>query len=198
MDEPAGRAGQQASDVGHRCLLAVHDAEAIRDVEIGKTREFSSECGALLRILARFPGIETYVLKEDDIAGRHRANERARLRTGDVGAQRYRSIEKFAQACSHRRKAQRRVWLTLGPAEVGNHDDLCSGPAQVAQGRQAGLDASIVGDDPSAVRSVTEGHIEVGADDNDPPRHIKVIKRLHGDAYSFEPTRPTRSTRRLL
>ena len=103
-------------------------------------------------------------------------HERARLRTGDVSAERNRSIKKFAEPRSHRRETQRCIRLTLGPTEMGNQNDLRLGSAQVVQGGQAGPNSAVVGDDPGSVRPVTKRHIEVRTDDNCAPGNLEVVE----------------------
>jgi hypothetical protein len=63
---------------------AVHRAEAVRDVEVGGTRELVGEVPAAHVILAGLGLVEAQVLEHDHVAGTRSRDRGAGRRAGDV------------------------------------------------------------------------------------------------------------------
>ena len=147
QDEPAGGVRQQLGDVGHRGLLAVHDPEAVGDVDVGQCGQLVGERAALGGVLAGLARVEPDVLQQRHLAVGHR-------RHGGLGPGAGRGIgqhdvlaEQLAEPRGHRAPARARAsGSPLGrprcAATITFAPDRSGG-----QGGKAGPDAAVVGDD---------------------------------------------------
>ena len=71
----------------------------------------------------------------------------------------------------------------LGPAEVGAHDHPGAPAGQGGQRRQAGPDPAVVGD-----HLAVERHVEVGAQQDHPARHVEIVGPLHRHRARYAPS----------
>ncbi len=89
--------------------------------------------------------------------------------------QRHLGAEQLAEAGGDRGQAQLRNDLALRAAEVGHQDDLRAFFAQGLDGRQSGLDTTVIGD-----RGAVQRNVEIGANQNALALEIsKVLECLH-------------------
>ena len=144
---PPMACGQQPRHVVHAGLLAVHDAEAVGDEDVGQRGELAGERLALGLVLAGLARVEADVLQHRDLSvGERRRRWRGRSSPTVSSAKATSAPEQLAEAGRDRPQGVRRVGRALGSAEVGHHRHPGAGLGQPAQGGQAGADAPVVGD----------------------------------------------------
>jgi hypothetical protein len=152
-------------DAVGRGVGAVRRAERVVDVDVGERCELSRESG-VVGLLAR---IEAHVLQHQHLTGHHALDGLLCLGSdggvdeGDVPA------EEPLQHTPDRPERVLRFRLTLGAAEVAHEDHLGVVVDQVADGRQRGADARVVGDG-----AVGERHVEVDAHEHALPVDVDV------------------------
>ena len=195
--EPAGGVRQQAGDVVDRRLLAVHDAEAVGDEDVGERGELPGELGPLLVGLGRLARVEPEVLEQ------RRRRRRAGGRDGGLGR------------LPHRVGGEGDVRPSSSPSRsaTGASEYLSSGAplgrprwAHTTTVAPASARASIVGTDArmrpsSVIVCAVQRHVEVGPDEDalaaqvaSPPGGRRESRSRPQRAL---PTSTTRSTRRL-
>ena len=157
----------------------MHDAEAVGDEDLTESGDLLGVCGALFRILAGFLRVETHVLQQHDVAIVHSGDLGLGVLTIGVGSQRNGDAKQLAETGGDRSQGQFRNDLALRTAEVGHQNDLSALLAQSLDGRQGGLDATIIGD-----RGAVQRNVEIGANQNALALEIsKVLECLH--VYPF-------------
>ncbi len=161
LDEEAGRGGQDLGEVVDARLLAMHDAEAVRDQGIAEFGELSGERAALRVILRRLTRVEAEVLDHRDVAV-------LQSRDGVAGGLPHRVTgegdglaEQLRQSLGDRRQAVLRVGRPIRAPEVrADHD----ASALVDEGVERGEGCphtAIVRDD-----AVLQGDVQITADDD--------------------------------
>ena len=112
---------QERRQLGHRCLLSVHDAETIGDEQIPEVGQLAGERGALSRVLTRFTSIESDVLENHDSAVCRSTQLVSRLR--HIGCDRHVDGQQTRQLLSYRGQAGLRSHDSLGSPQVGQQQD---------------------------------------------------------------------------
>ncbi len=155
------------------------DTETVGHEDLAEGGDLLGVGCALLRILAGLFRVVTDVLQQHDIAIVHRGD--LGLSVGAIGVlgQRNGDAEQFAKADGDRSQGQFRNDLALRTAEVGHQNDLGAFFAQGLDGRQGGLDTTIIGD-----RGAVQRDVEISADQNALALEIsKILECLH--VYPF-------------
>ena len=179
LDQQAGSSRKIGSNVVIGALCAVHDAEAIGYERFAERSNLLGISGALLRILAGFFRVVTHVLQQNDIAVAHCGDLGLGILTIGVFSQRDLDAEQLAETSSDRGKGQFRNDLALRTAEVSHQNDLRAFFAQGLNGRQSGLDTTVIGD-----RGAVQRNVEIGANENALALEIsKILECLH--VYPF-------------
>ena len=179
QDEAARGVRQQPRDVGDAGLLAVHDAEAVADEQVGEPGELGGEGTAYGGVLARLAGVVAHVLQQGDVAVAEPGHHRRRGLAGHVGREGDRAPEQLGEARGDRRERQLGLGLALGAAQVGHEDDARPARAQRLDGRQRRADAAVVGDATRAVAGVLERDVEVRPHEDPATGDVEVVDRLH-------------------
>ena len=167
---------EQPRDVVHAGLLAVHDAEAVGDEDVGQRGELAGERLALGLVLAGLARVEADVLQHRHLAVREALTTAARALSPTVSSAKATSAPSSSpEAGGDRAQGVRRVRRTLRPPEVGHHRHPRARLGQPAQGGQAGPDAPVVGD-----ALAVERDVEVGPHQHGPaPEVTEVVDRRH-------------------
>ena len=153
----------------------MHNAEAIGYEGLAKGGNLLGVCGTLLRILAGLLRIETHVLQQYDIAVVHCGDLGLGVLTIGIGGQRDLNAEQLAKTSGDRCEGQLRHDLALRTTEMSHQNDLCAFFAQGLDGRQSGLDTTVIGD-----RGAVQRNVEISADQNALALEIsKILKCLH-------------------
>ncbi len=179
LDQQAGSGRKVGGDVVVGALGAVDDTETVGHEDLAEGGDLLGVGCALLRILAGLFRVVTDVLQQHDIAIVHRGD--LGLSVGAIGVlgQRNGDAEQFAKADGDRSQGQFRNDLALRTAEVGHQNDLGAFFAQGLDGRQGGLDTTIIGD-----RGAVQRDVEISADQNALALEIsKILECLH--VYPF-------------
>jgi hypothetical protein len=167
------------TDVSHRCLVAVHDPEPVRHVQVAQRGQLSGQRLTLLDDLAGLARVETDVLEQDDVARLEGGNHRAGVRPGDVICHLDIGVEQLAEPVSDRLQREPLDPLALGTTHVRDQDDLGALVPQVRDRRQGSADATVIGDDLGVVRAVGtvgQGDVEVRPDQHGPPGDLEVVE----------------------
>ena len=165
LEQPAGRAGQQLRHPVGRGVGAVGGAERVVHEHLAERRVPLRQ----LRVVVGLAVEEAHVLDHHHVA----AGQRGRV--GLVG-QRHVQLQQLAEPRRHRRQRQLRV-APLRPAQVGQqHQSLGALLAQLAQGRQRGPDAGVVGD-----LAVAQRDVEVHPRYDGLAGHVEVVQRVQAD-----------------
>ena len=191
--------GRQPRDVEDRRLLAVHDAEAVGDVDVGERGELVGELGRRsASSLAVSPALKRRFSSSTTSPSPGRVDGGLRALADRVGRERHVAAEQLAEAGGDGGQGVLVLGRALGPAEVGAHDDAGARLGQGRDRRDGGPDAAVVGDRAIAV----ERHVEVGPDQDALARAGRPGRRSTSMSSCARrqrevPTRVTRSTRRL-
>ena len=157
----------------------MHDTEAVGHEDFAEGGDLLGVCGTLLRILAGLFRIETDVLQQHDITIAHRGDLGLRVLTVGICGQRNGDAEQLAETGGDRSQGQFRNDLALRTAEMSHQNDLRTLFAQSLDGRQGGLDTTIIGD-----RGAVQRNVEIGANQNALALEIsKILECLH--VYPF-------------
>jgi len=148
-------------DVVDRRLLAVDDAEAVRDVDVGQGGQLVGELGALGVDLGGLASVEPDVLEEGDLPVLQRGDRGPGGLTDQVPGEGDLGAEQLAEAPGHGTERVLGVRSALRTSEVGHDDDACPLVDQRLQRRQRGPDAPVVRDG-----LAVERHVEVGSDEH--------------------------------
>ena len=183
------------------------DAESVGHEGVGQSGQLRSERGPLGLVLARLAGVEPDVFQQGDVTLGEAGDDGLGRRPHRVGGEGDRPAEQLAHPADDR---SQRVFLlggTLGPPEVGAHNDACTRLGQRLDGRHRRPDPAVVGD----IAVTVERDIEIRTDEDALTAQVaQVGSGLHGTnllssgvylnlaGQSLEPTRRQRSTRRLL
>ena len=157
----------------------MHDTEAIGHESLAESGDLLGVCGTLFRILAGLLRVEAHILQQHNVTVVHCGDLGLCILTIGVGCQRNLNAKQFAKASGNRSQGQLRNDLALRTAEVSHQDDLGAFFAQGLDGRQSGLDATVVGDGGAVQRDV-----EISANQNALALEIsKILECLH--VYPF-------------
>ena len=170
----AGRVREAQGDVVDTGLLAVQDAEAVRDVQVGQRGELVGEHAPRRVVLAGLPCVEPQVLEHDQLAGAHRGHGRPRGWSGRVGGQLDRPAEQLAEPGRDRAQRVPRVRLARRQAEMSADDHLGVAVQQGGQGRERGPDPAVIGD-----AAAVERHVEIDAHQHALACNHEVVDCLH-------------------
>ena len=181
-DQVAGRVREAQGDVVHTGLLAVQDAEPVRDVPVGQRGELVGECAPRRVVLAGLPRVEAEVLKHDQPAGAHRGDGRLRGWSCRVGGQLDRPAKQLAEPGRGRRQRVPRVGLARRAAEMSADDHLGVAVQERGQSRERGPDPAVIGD-----AAAVERHVEIVAHQHVLACDHEVVDCLHRE-ISFDPT----------
>jgi hypothetical protein len=174
-------------DVVDRRVLAVHRAEAVGHVCVGKLGELVRELTPLGVVLAGLAGVEADVLEHGDLPVLEAPDGLAGRVAHGVGGERDVEAEQLAEAYGDRPQRVAVLRLALRPAQVRGHDHPGAGLGQGLDGRDAGPDPAVVGD----LRAV-QGHVEVRPDQD--PFSRDALQELWGQpgvlphSYRVSPT----------
>ena len=157
LDQVAADGGQVLRHAGGRGVRAVHGAEGVGNVHVGKRGEFLDE-GIVVLLFTR---IEPGVFKQDDLSVFQRGGFRLRVGTDRVGGERDLHAEQFGEPDGDGGQTVFRVDLPLRLAHMGAEDDLRALTHQVLDGGKRLDDPLVRGDDPVLLRDV-----EVAADEH--------------------------------
>jgi hypothetical protein len=180
----------------------VHGTEGVVDVGAA-TRTLAGEGGepvgegaALVVVLTGLGLFEPHVLQQQHVAVLHLRHLVPRGRAGDAVVAGFRERDRPAEQLTHplgdRRERVLRVDLSLGAAEVRQHDHPRARVGERPDHREAGPDAAVVGD-AGRPRGLTRGvggverNVEVGADEHasaPDPLVQEVVEGLHGRGES--------------
>ena len=128
--------------------------EGVVDVDLAKGREIGGEGG----VVGLFPGVETQILEQRELAIAKLGHHRPGLGADTVAGEGHASAQCLAQLGRDGGKGERRIGLALGPPEVGHDDHPGALGGEFPQGRHQTRD-------PRPVRDLAIGHrdVEVGA-----------------------------------
>ena len=121
LHQPTSGVRQERRQLGHRCLLSVHDAETIGDEQIPEVGQLAGERGPLGWILACFTSIESDVLEHHDSAVGRSTQLVSHLR--HISCDRHIDGQQARQLLSDRGQAGLRSHDSLGSPEVGQQQD---------------------------------------------------------------------------
>ena len=158
-------------------------AEGVVDVDFGELGQLAAELG-IVGFLTR---IKAQVLQQQDVAVRQRGHLCLHLGPDAVVGHGDGATEELGQVGSHRGEAVLRVRFSLGATEMRGQDQPAALGQDVADGRQGGDDAGVVGD----LLLIVEGDVEV-----DPTENSFTLEREifdgdlveHGDASGDDET----------
>ena len=145
MPEPFGRG-----------MGTVRGRERVVDPEVAEFCQRGDETGLVFLLAA----VEAGVLEAQHVAGPERRDRGFRRRPDAVRRKRDRTLDHARDCLGHRAQRLRRI-RPLGPAKVGEQDDLAALLSDLRDGRGDALDPGRVGDLP-----VLHRHVEV-----DPHQH---------------------------
>ena len=149
--------------------------EAVGDEGLAEGGDLLGVGGALGGVLGGFLRVEANVLEQHNVAIVHGGDLGLGVLTVGVLGQRHVGAQQLAEAGGNRGQAQLRDDLALRAAEVGHEDDLGAFFAQGLDGRQSGLDSTVIGDGGAVQRN-----IEISANQNALALEIsKVLECLH-------------------
>ena len=179
LDQQAGGCRQISCNVVVGALRTVHDAETVGHECFTEGCDLLGVSGTLLRILAGFFRVVAHVLQQHDIAIVHCSDLGLSIFAVGVFSQRNLNAEQFAKTSGDRSEGQFRNDLALRAAEVGHQNDFCAFFAQGFDGRQGGLDTTVIGN-----RGAVQRNVEISANENALALEIsKILECLH--VYPF-------------
>ena len=153
--QPGGRRQQVRHALG-RCVRSVGGAERVVDVEVGE----GGQIGGHRRVVLLLAGVEAEVLEQPQVA---------------LGvAEGHGTAQQLGHPVGHRAERQRRVGLSLGPAEVRSGDHRGATIEQQLDGGQRRPDPRVVGDP-----AVLQRDVEVGSHEDAPAGHVQVVDAPH-------------------
>ena len=161
LDEEAGGRGQDLGEVVDARLLAVHDAEPVRDERVAEFGELRGEGAALGVVLRRLARVEAEVLDHRDVAVLEGRDGLVGGLPHGVARERDGLAEQLRQPLRDRLEAVLRVGRAVGAPEVRADDDA---GALVDEGVERGErcpHTAIVRDD-----AVLQGDVQVTTDDD--------------------------------
>ncbi len=132
----------------------MRSAEGVVDVEIGQCRE---RCGEL-RVVLSLAGLVADVLEQQDLPALELVRHSCDVVTDDRGRHLHGHSEQLAQPLGDWRQRQLGLAL-LRPAEVGDQHEARAVTHQLAQRRQRGAHARVIGDPTVPI----EWHVEIDA-----------------------------------
>jgi len=168
-DQATGIVRQQLCHVIHRCLLAMHDTEAVRDERTVVTGQFHQRLGELAPlggVLGGLARIEPHVLQHHHVPVGESLRSGEGVTADDIGGELDIASELGAESFSHRRQRKCRIRCTFRATEMRGHDDLCTRVGQGLDGGHRRQDATWVGD-----FAIVERNVEVGSDQDGPAFH---------------------------
>ena len=147
LHQEAGRglAAPGADDAGHaagRGVGAVRGTEGVVHIHVGQ----AGEAGGEHRIVGLLLGLESHVLKDQDLPVLQRGDGGLGLLADGLIHEGHRATDHLAELRGHRGQAHRGLPLAVRTAEVGRQDDAGPLGDQQLQGREGLLDAGGVVD----------------------------------------------------
>ena len=175
LEQETGHARQEVGDPLGRGVRAMGGTKGIVDVQVGHVGQRLGE-SRVVRLLLR---VEAQVLEEQQVPGAQLVDRHLHARPERVTGHPHRAPQQGGEAISNRLEAQGVVHLALRPPKVAGQDHGSPMLKQVDQRRQAGPDASVIGDAP-----VVERHVEVGTQEDALAEHVDIPDRqlVHGPA----------------
>ena len=128
--------------------------EAVGDEGLAEGGDLLGVGGALGGVLGGFLRVEANVLEQHNVAIVHGGDLGLGVLTVGVLGQRHIGAQQLAEAGGNRGQAQLRDDLALRAAEVGHEDDLGAFFVQGLDGRQSGLDSTVIGDGGAVQRNI--------------------------------------------
>ena len=142
--------------------------ERVVDIDVRIRRELRREARVVLLLL----GVEAQVLEQQRFAWSQPLDLVLRANPERVAGDRHVLTDEQRQALGHRSKPEAVLDLPVRSAQVAREHDAGAAGQQVADGRNRGANARVVGDLP-----VLERHVEVDAEEDPLSGGVEVANR---------------------
>jgi hypothetical protein len=160
-DQEPGGARKRFGELIDTGLLAMHNAETVRDEGFAEFGELSGESLALLDVFARLARVEAQVLKNDDIAIAERGDFIACGNTDGVVREPHRPLQELCEPIRDRSETVPLVWCPIGSPEMRDDDEPRALGEKCVERGQRRPHAAVVCDP-----AVFERDVQVTADDD--------------------------------